>query len=151
MVDQQPVAVGVAEEVVHDLEAVEVEDEHRRRRACAAQPVLQLAQQGPAVGQPGQVVVEGVVLGPLLGVDARLELDEHRGDGLEGVDLRRLPGVQPEVEEAEDAPGRVGRAAAGHGAAHDERHAGPLLNALEVLVVASSGPAGRARAGPSSP
>ena len=79
--------------------------------AVGGQADLQLPEQGAAVGQPGQVVVEGDVLGPLLGVDARLELDEHGGDRLQGADLLGRPGVQSEVEEAQDPPGRVGQEA----------------------------------------
>ncbi len=114
---QDPVTAGVAQEVVHDLEAVQVEEEDRRL-AVGGQADLQLPEQGAAVGQPGQVVVEGDVLGPFLGVDAGLELDQHGGDRLQGTDLLGGPGVEPEVEEAQDAPGGVGQEE-GHAGAPD--------------------------------
>ena len=66
---QQRVAHGVAERVVDGLEAVEVDEHHRGVLAVAVaererlrQPVLQQA----AVGQPGERVVVGEVLGARL-------------------------------------------------------------------------------------
>ena len=112
---EHPVAAGVAQEVVHHLEPVQVEEEDGRR-ASRGQTDFQLSKEGPPVGQPGEVVVERNVLGAGLGVDARLELHEHGGDGLQRSELLGRPGVQSEVEEAQDAPGRLGQ---------EERHAAP--------------------------
>ena len=51
----------------------------------------QLLEQRPPVRQAGQFVVVRVVARLLLGVDSRLELHQHRGDRLEGVDLGGHP------------------------------------------------------------
>ena len=62
--DEQLVAGGVAERVVDDLEAVEVDEEDDDVFASAVGPGERLAQpveQERAVGQPGERVVEGVV------------------------------------------------------------------------------------------
>ena len=93
--------------------------------AVGRQANLQLAEQGAPVGKAGQVVVECDVLGPLLGVDPRLELDEHGGDGLQGADLLGRPGVQPEVEEAKHAPGAVGQEAAARRRRRPAAHPSP--------------------------
>ena len=71
--DQQPVADVVAERVVDELEAVEVQEQHRRaggRAAALRAPdrLRQAVQEQHAVGQPGQRVVQGVVLQALLGL-----------------------------------------------------------------------------------
>ncbi len=68
---QQSVATGVAQEVVHDLEPVEVDD-HDRGVATRLETVHQLLDEGAAVRQSGQVVVVRVEDRLLLGVDARL-------------------------------------------------------------------------------
>ena len=65
--DEQVVADGVAERVVDDLEPVEVEEEHRHRTGPAPGPgqgLAQLIHEQPAVGQPGQRVVQGAVQRP---------------------------------------------------------------------------------------
>ena len=58
--DQQRVAVVVAERVVDLLEAVEVDQQHRGR-VVAAQRALGAAVQERAVGQAGEGVVQGLV------------------------------------------------------------------------------------------
>ena len=63
--------------------------------AVRGQAVLQLAQQRAAVREPREVVVVRVVLRLLLGVEASLQLDEHGGDGLQGVDLRGVQACRP--------------------------------------------------------
>ena len=58
--DQQPVAGGVAQRVVHLLEAVEIEVEHGQRRALAPRPghrLLEPITKQRAVGQSGQRVM----------------------------------------------------------------------------------------------
>ena len=130
--DEQTVAARVAQEVVHDLEAVEIDDEHGRS-AAGVQSVLQFSNEGSAVRQAGEVVVVRVVRRALLGFDPSLELDKHRSHGLERVDLRRYPGVKPEVQEREHAPGGVTQQQR-HGGPVDERDAGAFLHSLEVLL-----------------
>ena len=84
---QQLVAGGMPEAVVHQLEAVQVEEQHgvfvARAGDRALQAVAQLAFEQYAVGQPGQGIVSGIVLelaleAPLLG---------HIADRAAGVDL----------------------------------------------------------------
>jgi hypothetical protein len=96
----------VAQEVVHDLEAVEV-DHHDGGLAARVEAALQLGDQGPSVRQARQFVVVRVVAGALLGLDPPLELDKHRRHGLQCVDLRAGPIVKVEVQEAEDSPRHV--------------------------------------------
>ena len=55
----------------------------------AARRSLSSRKQRATVGQVRQVVVERDIRRALFGIDAALELDEHRGDGLKGVDLGR--------------------------------------------------------------
>ncbi len=142
---EHPVAAGVTQEVVHDLEAVQVEEEDGRL-PVGGQADLQLPEEGAAVGQPGQVVVEGDVLGPLLGVDAGLELDEHGGDGLQGADLLGRPAVEPEVEEAQDTPGGVGQQE-GHARPADQLHVArrALFHPVQIVVLVRPGQVGRAQ------
>ena len=85
---EESVTTAVAQVVVHDLESVEV-DHHDGGLALRVEARLQLLNQRPAVRQSRQFVVVRVEARALLGVDATLELHEHRGDGLEGVDLGR--------------------------------------------------------------
>ena len=70
---EQLVAGGVAEAVVDELELVEVEEEHRDRGLAPAgdrEGVLEPVEEEVAVGQAGERVVEGLVLGALLGCAA---------------------------------------------------------------------------------
>ena len=92
--DQQPVADVVAERVVDELEAVEVEEQHRRaggRARGAARgriACVEAVEEQHAVGQPGQRVVERVVLEALLGLaavgDVGLGADDARGAAVRG-------------------------------------------------------------------
>ena len=119
--EQDRVADRDAEAVVDLLEAVDVEDEDRRpRRAFGlgagdrrAQPV----EEQLAVGQAGQVVVDGVVQQPLLGlpllghVEQRADAAQHLAVGAE-----HRPGAQVEpavVAVLASAGGNPGRCARG--------------------------------------
>ena len=130
---EESVTAAVAQVVVHDLEPVEV-DHHDGGLTLGVESGLQLLDQRPAVRQTGQFVVVGVEARALFGVDATLELHEHRGDGLEGVDLRRVPVVQVEVEEPEDAPRRVTEQER-HRGTGGRRDAAALHRAVAVVVV----------------
>ena len=71
--DQQPVSHVVAERVVDELEAVEVEEQHGGRGGRlgalgAADRLVEAVEEQHAVGQPGQGVVHRVVLEALLGL-----------------------------------------------------------------------------------
>ena len=61
---QETVANCVAQGVVDDLEVVEVEEEHRRRRRPrpVRKPLRQSLQEEAAIGQAGQVVMEGLIV-----------------------------------------------------------------------------------------
>ncbi len=48
------------------------------------EPAVQLLDQCAPVGQPGQVVVQGHVAEPVLGVEPGVQLDQHGGDRLRG-------------------------------------------------------------------
>jgi hypothetical protein len=90
---------GMAEAVVDDLELIEIEEEHRDGRLAAGRDrerVLEAVEEEVSVGKPGEGVVEGLVLGPLLrappfdgvGEDVRDRL--HEGDVLLG-ELAKVP------------------------------------------------------------
>ena len=110
--DQQVVADEVPERVVDDLEAVEVEEQHRRAlasflRHVAAHGVLEAVQEQHAVRQAGQRVVQRVVLE--LGLRA-LALGDV---GLRAGDARR-----PAVDRAHGEAARQHPAVAAVAAAH---------------------------------
>ena len=102
---EQPVSRLVAERVVDELEAVEVEEEHGggRLRGGALRPpdrLVEAVEEEHAVGQAGQRVVHRVVLqaplGLLAGGDVGLAADHARG--LPGVVAHRGPaGEHPAV------------------------------------------------------
>ena len=74
--DQELVAGAVAQRVVDQLEAVEVEEHHREAAlrvgaGSARSPAPGMLVEARAVGQAGQAVVEGDVVQPRLGVAAR--------------------------------------------------------------------------------
>ncbi|ODS03010.1 hypothetical protein AUC71_12115 [Methyloceanibacter marginalis] len=79
---QQRIAGGMAERVVHLLEAVEVETEHRDDVAVALgardRTVKMLPELHP-IGQAGERIVQGQEVDPVLGVPAFT--DAPRGDG----------------------------------------------------------------------
>ena len=83
---QHLVAARVAERVVDELEAVEVDEQHRGvrlRAAAACQRVLQGVDEHHAVAQAGELVVRGAVAQLLLGVDGLGDVGEraHRARG----------------------------------------------------------------------
>ena len=62
---QQLVTRGVSEAVVHHLEIVEVEEDHRERGAAVVSPrqrVLEAVDEQRAIGQGGDRIVEGLLL-----------------------------------------------------------------------------------------
>ena len=92
--DQQPVADGVADALVDDLEAVEVEHDHGDRaglvRADAREGMGDAVRQQLAVRQAGRRVVEGAALGD---VDEARVVDGDRGQlGEPGQGRRRRAG-----------------------------------------------------------
>ena len=107
---QAAIAGGVAEAVVDVLEAVEVGDDDRQRGAAAAH-ASDLGGEGlderAAVGQAGQLVVAGLVLGPVaavdepepLSADRRHEPPDEQGEGGE----QQQPGRELR-ERSADAP-----------------------------------------------
>ena len=104
---QQQIARGMAEGVVDVLEAVEVEQQQGRHVAPAADAgdrLLEPLEQQDPVGQPGQGVVHGEILGPAPGLD--LGGDVGRGaavaDRLAGGVEHRLAG---EADRPVDAVG----------------------------------------------
>ncbi len=69
---QHLVAARVTHRVVHELEAVDVDEQHGRvrlRAAAARERVLQAVDEHGAVAESGQLVVRGAVAQLLLGVD----------------------------------------------------------------------------------
>ena len=83
------------EAVVDDLEAVEVEEQHARRPRAPAEAEERLAEaveEQRAVRQPGQRVVEGLVLESVL---RRGPLDRDGGERGDALDERDLGGVGP--------------------------------------------------------
>ena len=84
---EQPVALRVAEPIVHRLEVVEVEEEDRGRSAAAACPregVTEPVQEEEAVLQAGQHVVERLVTELLLeglSLGDVPVVDDHTADG----------------------------------------------------------------------
>ena len=106
---QQPVAGLVAERVVDDLEAVEVEEQHggagvRLAAARAAQGLLEPVDEERAVGEAGQRVVQRVVLqaldgaavvgGVADGAHERVRVERRLRQVVDGAGrARRLDGV----------------------------------------------------------
>ena len=89
---QQLVAGVVAEAVVDQLEAVEVEEEDPDRRAGAvraSQRVAERVDEAEPVGQAGERVVEDAVAQRLVGGVALDRVGEHVGRGLHEVDVLR--------------------------------------------------------------
>ena len=130
--DQQPVALGVAQAVVHRLEVVEIEEQHRhgvaaplRQRQRVTHPV---PEQCP-VGEPGERVVERLMgellLQPLpLAHVAGVEHDAlHRGV-VQQVGRQDL-GMEPGAVLLAEAPLHRARDA-GHQAGIAEERGGPL-------------------------
>ena len=73
----EPVARVVAEVVVDDLEAVQIEEQHRdSARLALGQSFVEVGDQRPAVQQAGEVIVFGQVADSLFGDDAGLQLSE---------------------------------------------------------------------------
>jgi hypothetical protein len=87
------------------------------------------------LGKVGQIVVQGDVGGALFGVNTRLKLHQHGGDGLEGVDLRGFPGAKFEVDESEHTPGGVAEQQGNGRPHHDVELGAPaFFDAVHVLV-----------------
>ncbi len=133
---QQLVARGVPEPVVDVLEVVQVAEHHRQlARAAAAQGVVQAVAEQPAVGQPGQRVVQGLV--------GQLALQLHPGgDVAQGQHQPPDAGVGEQVgERALDVHGpAVGTGQAepdlgvGLGAGVQQRDQGLGVGAVHPLV-----------------
>ena len=104
--DQQLVADLVAEAVVDELEAVEVEEQDARQPAAAAQArerLLEAVEEQHAVGQPGERVVQRAVADRVLGRLALERVGEHVGQRLEEVDVARRRSRVRIAVHAEDA------------------------------------------------
>ncbi len=151
--DEQPVALGVAKAVVHLLEVVEVEEQHRdvpalpaRERQRVADPVAEER----AVGEPGQRVVEGLVQELLLEALAFADvadvehdaangrvLDQVGGDGL-GLERGPVGLAEPPLDGGREAGREAGVAKEGHGALpvlrHQERVHGEAEEALRIVA-----------------
>ena len=138
---QQRVAGLVAEAVVDELEAVEVDEQHRKLALVATRQrehvVEQLAEHH-AVGQPGQAVVRGQVLNALLGLLARRDVARHAAVAREAAvvveqrlaadaDVAALAvSVDVGVLEVAKRPRAARAARAGRPSRHRSRHrAGP--------------------------
>jgi hypothetical protein len=89
---QHAVAGGMADAVVDQLEAVQVEEQHGEHRPALAlgqrQRILQAIEQVQAVGQAGQRIVHGLMGQALLGTQALADLPEQLF-----VDLGQLAGA----------------------------------------------------------
>ena len=103
--DQQLVSHLVAERVVDELEAVEVQEQDGRGGARvgalgAADRLVEAVEEQHAVGQAGERVVQRVVLQALLGLlavrDVGLAADDPRGAALRVAD-RHAAGEHPAV------------------------------------------------------
>jgi hypothetical protein len=94
---QQLVAGMVAERVVDVLEAVQVDQDDRSGRSSlvALDGMLRPLAEPLAVGQPGQRVVQGLVL--VLGGVAAQAAGRRPGDERQDGVQRREPGGQPPV------------------------------------------------------
>ena len=138
--DEQPVALGVAQAVVHGLEVVEVEEQHRHRRAAplrqrqrVAHPV---AEQRP-VGEPGERVVERLVdelllQPPPLAHVAGVEHDALHGRVAQQVGRQDL-GVEPGAVRLAEAPlDRAGDARRQRRVAEERGGALPVLGVEQV-------------------
>ena len=101
MVSRIESPIGEAEAVVDLLEAVDVEHEHRRpRRALrlgAGDRRLEPVEEELAVGQAGQVVVDGVVEEPLLGRPLLGDVEE-RADAADHLAVRAEHRAGAEME-----------------------------------------------------
>ena len=87
---QQLVADLVAEAVVDELEAVEVEEQDRRQRAVARQPgqgVLEPVEEQRPVRQAGERVVQRAMADPVLGRLSFERVGQHVGQGLEKIEV----------------------------------------------------------------
>ena len=84
---QQLVADRMAERVVDRLEVVEVEEEDRVVAPARGEQLAELIEEQRAVGEPGQRVVEGLVL------EAALQLAQLGDEVLQAVVLQRDAGV----------------------------------------------------------
>ena len=85
--DDEQVAGVVAEEVVHRLEPVEVDEQRRdRARVDRREPAVEVLDQRPAVGQAGQLVVLGQVRSRSSATTG-LQLGEQSRDRLQRVEL----------------------------------------------------------------
>ena len=98
---EQGIAGRVAERVVHELEPVDVELEHREpRRRIAPDELVEGVEQDPPVGEAGEAVVRRLVhqrlagAPPLRGVTAH---EHHVGHVAVGPELRRCPGLEPAI------------------------------------------------------
>ena len=101
---QQPVAGGVAQALVDELEAVEVHEQHGaallRAPAPAGQRAAQAVHEERAVRQPGEAVVEGVVLELLLRAPALGDVRADRGASVDRAREVVEHGVVPGDEAA---------------------------------------------------
>ena len=87
---EELVAGGVAEAVVDELELVEVEEEHRDRGLAPGghrEGVLEPIEEEVAVGQAGEGIMEGLVLGALLAASPLDRVGEDVRDRLHEVDV----------------------------------------------------------------
>ena len=97
------VAGGVAEAVVDVLEVVEVEEQHRHRPLVAAAPderVLDAVAEQRAVRQPGERVVEGLVLEFVLEGLALGDVAHVQHDPLDGLVAEQVAGGRLDVAPA---------------------------------------------------
>ena len=100
----EPVAGLVAEVIVDRLEAIQV-DKHQRdwTGPARSKALVETRDQRPAVQQPGEVVMLGLVLKSLFGLDARLHLREQCSDRLERVQFLRQPFAVTDLDETQRA------------------------------------------------
>ena len=148
---QDPVAAGVAEEVVHDLEAVEVEEEDGRLAVGRQADLPTLASRARRLGRPVRSSWRA-----MYAVRSSASMRAWSWTSMEATACSALisAGVQAwqaEVEEPEDAPGRVGQQERHGGTVDDQPRPNPPRRAPGTRRAFPARRAGRARAGPWSP
>src|SRR6266851_5709943 len=109
---EQPVAEGVAERIVDELEAVEIEEQERHRLAITLRVVERMGEalvEHVAVGQSRQGVVRRDVEQILFGLLARHELADLAADDTHHLQQRRIGIADFAAEEFQHGEGDVAR------------------------------------------
>jgi hypothetical protein len=98
----------VTEMIVDRLEPVKVE-EQQGHRPCPPldEAIIQMRQEGSAIGQCGQIIVFSLIAQPILDGQAGLDLGEYRGDHRERIELVPMPFPVAELDKPERSGGDV--------------------------------------------